>query len=308
MRTIAMLLFSSMLVLSACSGASDADESSSEANGNGNTSSEQNNNEDDADADNNESDENGDDEADENDAGENNEANNDGDDEDDEGDETFEQKEPEYEMNEDNYIEPIDDADSKVVLLTIDDAPDEHAVEMAEKLKEMDAPAIFYINKMYVDEDGGEEKLEKIHDMGFPLGNHTDTHPNLSELSEDEQEEELEPVYDQIEDITGDPVKFFRAPHGVNTDVSDDIADEQDVLPMNWSYGYDFKADYEDADKLTDIMLEPDPPELLHDGAILLMHDRDWTNEALEDIVEGLRDQGYEMLDPELLKTPQSPE
>lgn len=45
---------------------------------------------------------------------------------------------------------------------------------------------------------------------------------------------------------------------------------------------------------------------MLRDGAILLMHDRDWTNEALEDIVQGLRDQGYTILDPALLKTPQS--
>lgn len=220
---------------------------------------------------------------------------------------TFKQKKPEYKMTDDYYVKPIDDADPKVVLLTIDDAPEDHAVEMAKKLKKMDAKAIFYINKIYVDKGNGKEKLKKLHKMGFPLGNHTATHPNLSDLSKKEQRKELIPVYDQIEKITGEPVKFFRAPHGVNTDVSNKLAKQRDVLAMNWSYGYDFMADYEDADKLKKIMLKPDPPGLLHNGAILLMHDRDWTNEALEDIVKGLRDKGYKILDPALLKTPQSP-
>lgn len=291
MRLFAMLLFSVMIVLSGCSGASSGEETGSTNEENADDSSQETT------------------EASES---ETNDEESDGDatnteEENDEEDGTFEQKEPEYEMNENYYIEPIDDADPKVVLLTIDDAPDGNALEMAETLNEMDAPAIFYVNKIFTDQDDGEEVLGKIHEMGFPIGNHTNTHPNLSDLTEEEQEEELVPVYDQIEDITGESVKFFRAPHGVNTDYSDNMADERDVLVMNWSYGYDFKEGYQDADKLIDIMLEPDPPALLRDGANLLMHDRDWTNEALEDIVQGLRDQGYTILDPALLKTPQSP-
>ncbi|GAB4073737.1 hypothetical protein GCM10028778_12400 [Barrientosiimonas marina] len=298
MRAITIGMLAVMLALSACSASSTSDESQSddseqaEATTSGETTEDEQVAEDDADQD-------------EKEAAEEDESE---DKKDKQNDAAFKQKKPEYRMTDNYYIEPIDDADSKVVLLTIDDAPEDHAVEMAEKLKEMDAGAIFYINKMYVDQDGGKEKLEKIHDMGFPLGNHTDTHPNLSDLSGQEQRDELTPVYDQIEDITGNPVKFFRAPHGVNTDVSDQLAEKRDALVMNWSYGYDFKPGYEDAAKLTDIMLHPDPEGLLRDGAILLMHDRDWTNKALEDIVKGLRDQGYTILDPALLKTPQSPE
>ncbi|GAA0435293.1 hypothetical protein GCM10008983_09850 [Lentibacillus halophilus] len=287
MRAYTIWLFAILLVLSACSATSNSEESPPDDSEKAETNSDQTA-EDEEDQDEGKAKE--EDEPKEN---------------DDEQEETkSEQKDPEYKMTDNYYIEPIDDADPNVVLLTIDDAPEDHAVEMAKKLKEMDAGAIFYINKMFVDQDGGKEKVKKLHDMGFPLGNHTDTHPNLSDLSEKEQREELAPVYDQIEDITGDPVKFFRAPHGVNTDVSTQMAEKRDALVMNWSYGYDFKPGYQDADKLTDIMLQPDPPGLLRDGAILLMHDRDWTNKALEDIVKGLRDQGYKILDPSLLKTP----
>lgn len=217
---------------------------------------------------------------------------------------TFTLKKPKYKMTENYYIKPIGNANPKVVLLTIDDAPDEHAVEMAKTLKRLDAGAIFFINKIFVEQGNGKEKLKKIRDMGFAIGNHTVSHPNLSNLSPEEQRKEIIPVYELIKQVTGESAKFFRAPHGANTDVSNKLAKKHDALVMNWSYGYDFMPDYQDAEKLENIMLETD---LLRNGAILLMHDRDWTNKALDDIVKGLRDKGYKILDPSLLKTPQSP-
>lgn len=296
-----MMMLAVMLVLSACSGGSGSQESKSDEGGKTSNSSDQK-------ASDSAKKDSKDEKKDEDKAGKKeDQQKEDQDGGDDKQDATFKQKKPKYKMTDNYYIKPIGDADPKVVLLTIDDAPEDHAVEMAKKLKKMDAKAIFYINKIYVDKGNGKDKLKKLHEMGFPLGNHTATHPNLSDLSKKKQRKELNPVYDQIENITGEPVKFFRAPHGVNTDVSNHIAKKRDVLPMNWSYGYDFKADYEDADKLKKVMLKPDPPGLLRDGAILLMHDRDWTNEALEDIVKGLKKKGYKILDPALLKTPQSP-
>lgn len=309
MKTVIPLLMAVMIGLSACSGASDTDNTPS----NDQEASKQNDQQASADAESNEDEEKQDGDKESKDEKKKNQQQ---DDQDQNGkgdgkkgeEATFEQKPPKYKMTDNFYIKPIDDSDPKVVLLTIDDAPEEHAVEMAKTLKRLDAKAIFYINKIYVDKDNGKEKLKKLHKMGFPLGNHTVSHPNLSDLSKKEQRDELVPVYDQIKKVTGEPVKFFRAPHGVNTALSDKLAKQRDVLVMNWSYGYDFKAGYQDADKLTDIMLDPDPSGLLRDGAILLMHDRDWTNKALADIVKGLRDKGYKILDPALLKTPQSPE
>lgn len=213
---------------------------------------------------------------------------------------------PKYEVTKNYDVKPIGDADPKVVLLTIDDAPDEHAVEMAKTLKNMHAKAIFFIMGTFLKSEEGKEKLKKIHDMGFMVGNHTVTHPTLSEISKKKQREEIVPVYKEIKEITGEPAKFFRAPHGINTDVSAQLAKERGVLPMNWSYGYDWHQQYEDPKALTDIMLKPDPPGLLHNGAILLMHDRVWTAKALPNIVKGLRKKGYKFVDPAELKTPEA--
>ncbi|MHC8521673.1 polysaccharide deacetylase family protein [Rossellomorea sp. H39__3] len=70
--------------------------------------------------------------------------------------------EPEYVVNENTWtIDPIKDANKKVALLTFDDSPDEHAVEIAEDLKEMDVNAIFFVNGHFLESNEGKEKLKK---------------------------------------------------------------------------------------------------------------------------------------------------
>ncbi|MCC5802613.1 polysaccharide deacetylase family protein [Rossellomorea vietnamensis] len=223
--------------------------------------------------------------------------------------ETHEKEEPakevvqtkDYKINEANWsIEPIDKANPKVVLLTIDDAPDQHALQMAQDLKELKAPAIFFVNGHFLDTPEEKETLKKIHDLGFMIGNHTYSHSSLRDLSPEEQKEEIVSVSDLVESITGERPQFFRAPFGQNTDYSRELAAEEKMSLMNWTYGYDWEKKYQTKAAITDIMINS---PYLNDGANLLMHDRTWTSEALKDIVNGLRAKGYETLDPHRIKT-----
>lgn len=212
----------------------------------------------------------------------------------------LEKKEPLYELNQANWsLNPISDAPAEVVLLTIDDAPDKRSLEMAKTLKALNAPAIFFVNGHFLDTDEEKGVLKEIHDMGFAIGNHTQTHANLNKLSEEKQRAEIMKINDTIEEIIGEKPKFFRAPFGVNTDFSKSLVKEQGMLLMNWTYGYDWEAEYQDAIALTDIMVNS---IYLTNGANLLMHDRVWTAAALTGIVEGLREKGYEMIDPETIQ------
>jgi len=206
---------------------------------------------------------------------------------------------PKYELNSNWGLQPIEEADSKVVLLTIDDAPDKHALEMAKTLKELDVPAIFFVNGHFIKSDEKKEILKEIHKMGFQIGNHTATHANLQSLTEENQREEIVSVSNEVEEVIGERPEFFRAPFGQNTDFSRALVKEEGMLLMNWSYGYDWEKDYMDAESLTDIMVNT---ELLHDGSNLLMHDREWTAAALKGIVEGLREKGYGFIDPETIQ------
>ncbi|SES39467.1 polysaccharide deacetylase family protein [Salipaludibacillus aurantiacus] len=207
--------------------------------------------------------------------------------------------EPLYQIENNVTVRPIDEAPEEVVLLTIDDAPDNYGVEMAEILQDMDAGAIFFVNGHFLQSEEGQQQLKDIYELGFEIGNHTMTHPNLSDLSEEEQYEEIVELNDLVEDIIGERPRFFRAPFGVNTDYSKQLMEEEEMQWMNWSYGYDYFEEYMEAEALEEIMVET---EHLGNGANLLMHDREFTKDALKGIVEGLREKGYEIVDPEMIK------
>lgn len=71
---------------------------------------------------------------------------------------------------------------------------------------------------------------------------------------------------------------------------------------MNWTYGYDWEKGFQEKDALTEIMINS---PYLNSGANLLMHDRKWTSAALEGIVKGLQEKGYEIVDPDLIEVPE---
>ncbi|MCM3708844.1 MULTISPECIES: polysaccharide deacetylase family protein [Cytobacillus] len=207
--------------------------------------------------------------------------------------------EPQYKINEHNWsIEPINKATSKVVLLTIDDAPDKNALEMARILKKLSAPAIFFVNGHFIDTPEKAKVLKEIHELGFAIGNHTNSHQNLKSLTEEQQYKEIVDLNDRVEEIIGERPKFFRAPFGSITDYSRKIAEGEHMVVMNWTYGYDWEKEYQSKEAIADIMINS---PYLSKGANLLMHDREWTKEALEDIVKGLRNKGFTPVDPVLI-------
>ncbi|MEW9677842.1 polysaccharide deacetylase family protein [Lentibacillus sp. L22] len=207
---------------------------------------------------------------------------------------------PKYKISDAWSVVPISKhANEKVVLLTFDDAPDEHALDIAKTLKKLDASAIFFVNGHFLKSPEKKQELKQIHDMGFVIGNHTYNHTLLPDVSKEKQKEEIVRVDDMVEKIIGEKPKFFRAPNGANTDYSKQIVKDEGMTLMNWSYGYDWNKEYMSKDAITDIMLHTD---LLNNGANLLMHDRPWTAAAIKDIVTGLRDQGYEIVDPKLIR------
>lgn len=213
-----------------------------------------------------------------------------------------EEVEYQYAINPDNssveLIEPSENADEKLVLLTFDDAPYGNAMEIANALDERDVSAIFFVNSMYMDNDEGFEIIQKLHKMGFEIANHTHTHAKLDDYTEAEQREEILTTNEYIKEATGEDARFFRAPHGVMTDYVKQLIPEENMTWMNWSFGYDWMGEYHEPDQLVDITLNT---HLLGNGSNILMHDRTWTAAAIPEIVDGLIEQGFTIVDPKLI-------
>lgn len=212
---------------------------------------------------------------------------------------------PEYYVDEKTWtIKPIDPANKKkIILLTFDDAPDKHALEIAKTLSENNIHTIFFINGHFLTTDEKKNTLKKLEDMGHMLGDHTYSHADLTTLKPAEQKQEVMSVYDEIKEITGKPPLFFRAPYGKNTDTTRELAKANHMLLMNWTFGYDFVKQYENKTSLTNITLNT---PLLFSGSIVLMHDRPWTAAALPSIIKGLKEKGFTFVDPHKIKTPAS--
>ncbi|MFB4164705.1 polysaccharide deacetylase family protein [Alteribacillus sp. JSM 102045] len=204
---------------------------------------------------------------------------------------------PKYEIRKSDWsLQHVEESNERNVLITIDDAPDSHSLEMAEFLAEEKVPAIFFVNGHFINDEKGQENLKAIYDLGFEIGNHTMNHVSLNEISKEETMQEIVDLNDLIEEITGERPVFFRAPFGINTDNSKAILKEEDMTWMNWTYGYDWEEEYMESDALAEIMVNT---ELLTNGANLLMHDREWTKEALPKMIEHFREEGYGFIHPD---------
>lgn len=201
-------------------------------------------------------------------------------------------------------ISPINELQSEDVLLfTFDDAPnlpDSNALEIANTLKAYDVNAIFLVNGMYLESEEGKQIARQIHEMGFELGNHTFYHPNMRELSYEEQYEELKHTNDLISEVTdGALVRWFRPPYGLFNLDTINICNELGMQLITWEFGYDWMEEYQDGQLLASVSLDN---EYLRSGANILMHDLPWTSQALASMIEGYRFQGYHIVDPYLIK------
>lgn len=219
------------------------------------------------------------------------------------------EKEPvdyQYRVNPDIYtIEPLEDANSQVALLTFDDAPqppDSQVIRIAETVKNKGANAIFFVMGQFLEDEESKEIIRTVYDMGFEIGNHTYSHPDLQSLSYEEQLEQIESTNDLVEEITGERPRFLRAPYGQFNEDTENIVEQEKMTLMNWTYGYDWEEQYMNSADLADIMVNT---EFLGNGANLLMHDRTWTADAIGEIMDGLEAKGYEFVDPAVISSPE---
>lgn len=197
-----------------------------------------------------------------------------------------------------------DDANPNVVLATVDDVPRKlpetptSSVEEAQAMADRGIYGIFFVNGMYLQGEDGEEgrqALKEIADMGHVIGNHTLTHYSLDQVPDEETlRHEIIGNQDIIEEVIGYRPQFFRPPHGIEAPGLEGILEEENMVSMNWSYGFDWDENYSDPATLADVMVNT---EFLSPGANLLMHDLTWTNEAMPAILDGIQAKGYEFVD-----------
>ncbi|MGI9036058.1 MAG: polysaccharide deacetylase family protein [Pyrinomonadaceae bacterium] len=197
------------------------------------------------------------------------------------------------------------------IVLTFDDGPDPvWTPQILDILKRENVKATFFI----VGENGqaNPELVKRIVDEGHEIGNHSFTHPNLGDVPSKVVDLELSATQRLIESLTGRSTRLFRAPYF--GDAEPKTPDEVEPTAQAQRLGYISVGLHIDPDdwKLTDDKgVKRTADDLVNEtlqkaairtpeerGEIVLLHDgggdRSATVEALPQIIEKLRAQGYE--------------
>jgi cellulose synthase/poly-beta-1,6-N-acetylglucosamine synthase-like glycosyltransferase/spore germination protein YaaH/peptidoglycan/xylan/chitin deacetylase (PgdA/CDA1 family) len=196
------------------------------------------------------------------------------------------------------------------VALTFDDGPDpDWTPKILDVLKEKRATATFFLIGIQTDKFSGIAK--RIYEEGNTIGNHTFTHPDVSNISTAYMKVELNLTERLFASLIGIRATLMRPPYAI--DEEPDTADQVRPLEVPQELGYITVGnridpnDWNDkprqsAEQITSYVLShlpPCRPDDLRCGNIVLLHDgggdRAETVRALPMIIDGIRARGYEV-------------
>jgi len=196
------------------------------------------------------------------------------------------------------------------VAITFDDGPDpEWTPKILDVLKEKHATATFFLIGIQADKFSGLAK--RIYAEGNTIGNHTFTHPDVSNISTAYMKVELNLTERLFASLVGVRATLMRPPYAI--DEEPDTSDQVRPLEVPQEMGYitvGNRIDPNDwsenprhtAEQITQYVLAHLPPCRAQDlrcGNIVLLHDgggnRAETVQALPAIIDGIRARGYEV-------------
>lgn len=175
--------------------------------------------------------------------------------------------------------------DRREVALTFDDGPSQYTPEILETLRRTDTPATFFTIGSEIPDR--PELIEEELGQGHTIGNHTQDHPPMGDLSPGDQKLQLKGQAAAMASTGAPEQRLFRPPYRSFSAATLELLRKQKLLMVLWSVD---TQDYEGlgAEEITQRVLDEVQP-----GSIILMHDgggdRSQTAAALPGIIEGLR-------------------
>lgn len=130
------------------------------------------------------------------------------------------------------------ETDEKKVALTFDAAwGNEDTKKILEILAKHNVHATFFMTGGWVEKYPDDVKA--IYEAGHDLGNHSEHHRNMSQLSEEEKTEEIMSVHQKVKELTGVEMNLFRPPYGDYDNAVILNAEENGYYPIQWDVDTD---------------------------------------------------------------------
>ena len=182
------------------------------------------------------------------------------------------------------------DVDNKRISLSFDVAwGSKNIDDILEILDKYELKTTFFMVGSWIDDN--EELVKKIDKNGHEIGNHSDTHANVLNLSKEDVELEIENTAKKISKVTSKEATLYRPPFGEIDDKTIEICEELGYKPIKWSID---SLDWKELGPvhITEKVIKESQP-----GSIILFHANVENNkEYLDSIISNLLEDGYEIV------------
>lgn len=183
----------------------------------------------------------------------------------------------------------VDCGSDKKIALTFDAAwGNEDTHKILEILDKQDVKVTFFMTGGWV--EAYPDDVRAILDAGHDLGNHSENHKNMSQLSNAEKKDELMNVHERVKELTGYEMFLFRPPYGdydnnviTTASACGYYSIQWDVDSLDWkNFGVD------------SIIQTVTNHKHLDSGSIILCHNgAKYTADALDTMITSLKEKGY---------------
>ncbi len=184
------------------------------------------------------------------------------------------------------------ETDEKKVALSFDAAWGNEDTQMIlDTLEKYNVKATFFMTGGWVEKFPDDVKA--ICEAGHDLGNHSQNHKNMSQLSDEQKTEELMTVHNKVKELTGVEMELFRPPYGDYDDTVILNATENGYYTIQWDVD---SLDWKDygVDSIIDTVVNH---KNLGNGSIILCHNgAKYTADALDTMITELKEKGYEIV------------
>ncbi|MBO5056518.1 MAG: polysaccharide deacetylase family protein [Lachnospiraceae bacterium] len=181
------------------------------------------------------------------------------------------------------------ETDEPKIALSFDAAwGNEDTQKILEILKKHDVRVTFFMTGGWV--ESYPDDVKAILAAGHDLGNHSENHKNMSQLSDAEKKEELMSVHQKVQELTGYEMFLFRPPYGDYDNAVVNVAKDCGYFTIQWDVD---SLDWKDygVDSIIKTVTEH---KHLGNGSIILCHNgAKYTAEALDTLITTLKEKGY---------------
>lgn len=167
----------------------------------------------------------------------------------------------------------------------------EYIPDILNVLKNENVKMTFYIGGKWAEEN--PELLKRIYQEGHEIGSHGYDHKKPTELSDENNKNEIVKAEQAIEKIIGVKPAFFAPPYGDIDERTSEIAESLGYKVIMWNIDtIDWK--YKDNPQMIHDRVFNNEKKL--DGGIVLMHPTDGTLKALPSIIKDIKQKEINMV------------